>query len=369
MDIMKKTMIAFMSFFFIHIPFSSSVQAAPGVSAHSAVLMEAESGRVLYEKNPHEQRSIASITKILTAIVAIEYGKLDDEVTISERAERIGGSSIYLEKGETVKLKDLLYGLMLRSGNDAAIAISEHIGGSVEGFVHIMNEKAKWIGMNHSHFANPHGLDQENHYSTAYDMALLMRYAIKNDTFRKIAGTVSYQSESETYPWRNKNKLLTRYYEYCTGGKTGFTSQAGRTLVSSAEKENMKLIMVTLNASDDWNDHRNIYEWAYETFDLIKIGAKGELTIPLPDGKTVEGFRPHAVYVPLSEKEEHEITNRILIDENFADKRNSVIGKQVFQLEGDTIAESNIWFQPKESGKTSWIDRVKSIFLQMIGVL
>lgn len=368
-NIKKGIIVLILVMFFIQLSLSPSIHAAPGISAHSAVLMEAESGRVLYEKNPHQKRSIASITKIMTAIVAIEYGNLEDEVTVSARAERVGGSSIYLKKGEKMKLKDLIYGLMLRSGNDAAIAIGEHVGGSVEGFVHLMNEKARWIGMTDSHFSNPHGLDQDNHYSTAYDMALLMRYAMKNETFRKIAGSVSYQAEKEPYPWRNKNKLLTRYYEYCTGGKTGYTSRAGRTLVSSAEKENMELIMVTLNASDDWNDHRNVYEWAYRTFDLVKIGEKGELTIPLPGGETIEGYRPFPVYVPLSESEVHDIKEKVFIDKNFSEHTQSVIGKQVFQLDDVVIAESNIWIYGSEPDQSSFVKKLKSIFLNMIGVL
>ncbi|MDY0408347.1 D-alanyl-D-alanine carboxypeptidase family protein [Paracerasibacillus soli] len=160
----------------------------PTVSAQNAILIEQSTGRVLFEKNAHDQRPIASITKIMTAIIAVESGMMDDMTAASRRAIYTEGSSIYLEQGEKMSIKDLVYGLMLRSGNDAAVAISEHIGGSVEGFVYLMNEKAKWLGMENTSFKNPHGLHEENHYSSAYDMAILMRYAMDNDVFREISG-------------------------------------------------------------------------------------------------------------------------------------------------------------------------------------
>ena len=200
----------------------------------------------------------------MTAIIAIESGKMKEKVTVSREAIYTEGSSIYLEQGEKMTLEDLVYGLMLRSGNDAAVAIAEHVGGSVEGFVYLMNEKAKWLGMTNTHFDNPHGLDSDNHYSSAYDMAILMRYAMNNEKYREISGTSSYKSERRTYSWINKNKLLTQYYEYCTGGKTGFTKKTGRTLVSTASKDGMDLIAVTLNAPDDWKDHIHMYEWGFE---------------------------------------------------------------------------------------------------------
>ncbi|WP_027408663.1 D-alanyl-D-alanine carboxypeptidase family protein [Anoxybacteroides tepidamans] len=249
---------------------------AQGVSAQSAILMEQTSGRVLFEKAAHTKRRIASITKIMTAIIAIESGKMNDMVTVSARAVRTEGSSIYLKEGEKIKLRDLVYGLMLRSGNDAAVAIAEHVGGSVEGFVFLMNQKAAEIGMRDTHFANPHGLDDaENHYSTAYDMALLMRYAMRNKEFRKISGTKVYRApnpgEEWDRIWRNKNKLLTNLYEYCTGGKTGYTKRAKRTLVTSASKDGLNLIAVTLNAPDDWNDHIAMYEYGFSNYVIAKV--------------------------------------------------------------------------------------------------
>lgn len=240
------------------------------VSANNAILMEQSTGAVLYEKDAHDTREIASITKIMTALIALESNQLKEKAKTSRRAINVEGSSIYLEQGEEMTINDLIYGLMLRSGNDAAVAISEHIGGSVEGFVHLMNEKADWLGMTNTNFTNPHGLSSKNHYSTAYDMALLMRYAMKNDDFMKVSGSKQYQAETRTYPWQNKNKLLTMYDDRCTGGKTGFTKSSGRTLVSSASEHNTKLIVVTLNAPDDWRDHIALYDWGFNESDRIR---------------------------------------------------------------------------------------------------
>lgn len=255
----KKIILCLICFFL----FPASGQARPGLSANNAALIDQETGELLFEKNAHEKQSVASITKVMTAIIAIESGKLDEVSATSRRAIYTEGSSIYLEQGEKMTVEDLVYGLMLRSGNDAAVAISEQIGGSVEGFVYLMNEKAEWIGMQNTHFDNPHGLESPTHYSTAYDMALLLRYAMENKTFQKISGTKMHKAENRTYSWKNKNRLLTEKYKYCTGGKTGFTKKAGRTLLTSAKKGDKALVAVTLNAPDDWNDHIQMFEWGF----------------------------------------------------------------------------------------------------------
>ncbi|WP_425484282.1 D-alanyl-D-alanine carboxypeptidase family protein [Halobacillus locisalis] len=273
-----------------------------GVSAEHAVLMDSESGRVLFEKDAYDSSLIASTTKIMTAIIAIESGKLEEKVDVSSRAVRTEGSSIYLTEDEEILLRDLVYGLMLRSGNDSAVAIAEHVGGSVEGFTQMMNEKALWLGMNASHFENPHGLDGETHYSSAYDLGLLMAYSMKNDTFREVTSSEKYRSDNRDYAWMNKNKLLTKYYEPTTGGKTGFTKKAGRTLVSSAEKDGLELIAVTLNAPDDWNDHQRMYEWGFENFETVKLQSKGII-----EANGEEYYIPRDVYVPLSLTEQEEL--------------------------------------------------------------
>ncbi|MDM5338807.1 D-alanyl-D-alanine carboxypeptidase family protein [Fictibacillus enclensis] len=253
--------------------------AGPGVSARAAILMEQESGRILYARNEHRPMRIASITKIMTAILAIESGKLSDRVTISDRATRTEGSSLYLKPEEHISLNDLVYGLILRSGNDSAVAIAEYVGGSLDGFVYMMNQKAREIGMKNTLFRNPHGLDDhDDHYSSAYDMALLTRYAMENEKFREISSSVMYRSPQEGEKWervwRNKNKML-KLYPYSTGGKTGYTKLAKRTLVSTAKKEDMGLIAVTLNDPNDWEDHAAMFNWGYRTFKLTSLVKKG----------------------------------------------------------------------------------------------
>ncbi|MBU5594265.1 D-alanyl-D-alanine carboxypeptidase [Amphibacillus sp. MSJ-3] len=253
------------------------VYAKPMISAEQAVLMDQESGLILYEKNTDNPQLIASITKVMTAIIAIEHGELTDQVKISQQAVSQEGSSIYLTENESMTLEDLIYGLMLQSGNDAAIAIAEHIGGSADGFVYLMNEKAKWLGMDETHFSNPHGLDADDHYSTAKDMAQLMRYAMEDDVFAEINRTKSYQAKSRTYAWQNKNKLLTNYYPYTIGGKTGYTKAAGRTLITVAEKDGTQLIVVTINDPNDWFDHMRLYEWGFEQIEQSELATHTSL--------------------------------------------------------------------------------------------
>ena len=264
---MKRMLLFLISTIFLMIIYPITIEAKPDVTARNAILLDQSNGKILYEKSANDPQLIASITKIMTAIIAIESGKMEETVTISHQATLTEGSSIYLVEGEKIKLKDLVYGLMLRSGNDAATAIAEFVGGSIEGFAFLMNEKAAWLEMNDTHFDNPHGLDSDKHYSTAYDMATLTRYAMDNEQFIAITGAKSYHSEQRTYAWGNKNKLLTTYYPYTIGGKTGYTKAAGRTLVSIAEKEGVTLIAVTLDDPNDWQDHMRLFDWGFEKYD------------------------------------------------------------------------------------------------------
>lgn len=306
------------------------------VSAEHAVLMDSQSGRVLYEKKAYESSLIASTTKIMTALIAIESGKLEEEVKVSSRAVHTEGSSIYLTEDEQILLKDLVYGLMLRSGNDSAVAIAEHVGGSVEGFTHMMNEKAKWLGMEKSHFENPHGLDGETHYSSAYDLALLMSYAMKNETFREVTGSEKYRSENRDYAWMNKNKLLTQYYEPTNGGKTGYTKKAGRTLVSSAEKEGMQLVAVTLNAPDDWNDHQRMYEWGFEHFETVQLQSEGFVTAA---GKNY--YLPRDIYLPLTMGEKEKL--QAIFYRNSDLSKGNLAGITKYTVGDNTLLETQVW--------------------------
>jgi len=249
------------------------------LSAQSAILLDASSGRVLKEHNSYERLGMASTTKIMTAIVAIENASLDEIVTVSKNAGSTEGSSIWLSAGEKIKLNDLLYGLMLNSGNDSAVAIAEHISESVEKFVELMNNKVKELGLKSTNFTNPHGLSDDNHYTTAYDLAQITRYAMNNPKFCEIVSTVSKRIPWEDKAWDrslvNHNKML-KLYDGVNGVKTGFTKATGRCLVTSAERDGLKLIAVTLNAPDDWNDHTELLNYGFDNYKNKKITANGD---------------------------------------------------------------------------------------------
>lgn len=365
---MRSIAITLLALILISFLFPIVGHATPSVSANNAVLIEQSTGRILFEKKAHEKQNIASITKIMTAIIAIESGKMDELASASEKAVFTEGSSIYLKQGEKMKLEDLVYGLMLRSGNDAAVAIAEHVGGSEEGFVYLMNEKAKWLGMDNTHFDNPHGLDSETHYSSAYDMAILMRYAMQNEEFKTITGAKSYKSDNRDYSWKNKNKLLTVFYKYCTGGKTGFTKQTGRTLVSTATKDGMDLIAVTLNAPDDWRDHMNMFEYGFENFKMESLGIEGKIEFPFASGEKIEGHIYEESLFPLKEGERGDIQSEVLLVENpqteFSDE---VVAKQIFYLEEQPILELAIYQEEKEglNENETFITDLISVFKQI----
>lgn len=254
--------------------------AVPGVSAASAVLMDADTGRVLYEKDSRTRRLIASTTKLMTALVALESGHdLNETVTVAREWTGAEGSSIYLRPGEELSLETLLYGLLLRSGNDAALAIAGHCGGTVEEFVSQMNRKAGELGMTDSSFANPNGLNAEGHYSSAYDMALLGRACLKNEALAKIMSTKSITLDTRTFT--NHNKLLWRY-EGCIGMKTGYTEKAGRTLVSAARRDGITLICVTLNDPSDWADHAALFDYGFANYAATQLARAGEVVGQLP---------------------------------------------------------------------------------------
>ncbi|WIY62626.1 D-alanyl-D-alanine carboxypeptidase family protein [Bacillus arachidis] len=341
------------------------------VSAHNAVLMEEHSGRVLYGKLEHEPQKIASITKIMTALLAAESGRMKEAVPISDKAVRVEGSAIYLKPGNKVPLEDLVYGLMLRSGNDAAQAIAENVGGSIEGFVYLMNEKAEQIGMKDTHFSNPHGLDGDGtHFSSAYDMALLTRYAMGNETFRKIFGTKTYQSKAWDYPWKNKHKLVTSYYEFATGGKTGFTKKAGRTLVTTASKDGLDLIVVTLNASNDWDDHMSLFNQGFEQYELTKVLGKGALP-GLQEKKYINHvYIKNDFSVPLRKEEKKQVRLELELDRNATLVDGEKVGKTIVYINEEKVGERNLFYSKRKLVATTgvyWND-VREIFSHMLGV-
>lgn len=354
------------------------VNGEPVVSAKSAILMDQDSGRVIFEQNIHEISRIASITKIMTALLAIESGKMNKTVKISDDAIGTEGSSLFLKNGEKMKLEDLVYGLMLRSGNDAAAAIAEEVGGSPEGFVYLMNKKAEEIGMTNSHFTNPHGLDNtKDHYSTAYDMALLTRYAMHNSEYKKIAGTKVHRApnsmENWDYRWINKNRLLTSLYKYSTGGKTGYTKLAKRTLVSTATKDNMNLIAVTLNGPDDWNDHINMFESTFTSYHQEEILSAGEVNkVGIKQYQNNLYIKTKFMY-PLTKDEEDKVKiDYLLLKPHWKDERDipEVVGKAVIYLDGKEIGKRSVFYgKPKEVMSSTNFGAVwKEMFLSVLGI-
>ena len=326
--------------------------------------MDIDSNRILYEKNIHEVRSVASISKIMTAIVAIESGKLDDKVIIGDEIKSAYGSGIYIQKGEELTLRDLLYGLMLRSGNDAALAIANYIGGSVDEFVDMMNKKASELKMTNTTFNNPSGLDQDKgNYSTAYDMAILTSYAMKNKDYKEITSTKKYilKTNKNTYSWINKNKLLT-HYKYSTGGKTGFTEIAKRTLVSTASKDNTNLVVVTLNDGNDWNDHKNLFEYGFNNYTNIKILTKGDITIY--NEKYYSDYKLYIkndYYYLLSNGEENNLIFKYRLEKKRKIENSDKIGILNVYLGDKKIHEENIYVRTIQDKKT-FKERLKEWF-------
>lgn len=246
---------------------------ASAISAKCAILIDAQTGRVLYEKQAEEKSLIASTTKIMTALVICEQTNVLDRVKIPKEAVGIEGSSMYLKEGEVLTVQELLYGLMLQSGNDAAVALAIYCGGTVEGFTELMNDKAHRLGMTQSHFANPNGLDSPGNYSTARDMAILTAYAMQNPIFAQTVSTKTITIGERCL--RNHNKLLWQL-EGANGVKTGYTKAAGRILISSVTRMGRQLIAVTFNAPDDWQDHKTLIEDGFSRFTVQQLVRQGQ---------------------------------------------------------------------------------------------
>ncbi|MDW5299859.1 MAG: D-alanyl-D-alanine carboxypeptidase family protein [Sedimentibacter sp.] len=263
-------------------------EAIPDVAAKSYIVIDADSGRIISSRNANEKLPIASTTKIMTTILSIENAdNLTQKIEVPAFSTGIEGSSIYLKPRQMVSITDLLYGTMLRSGNDAAETLAAFTGrNSQEGFVSMMNDKAVEIGAYNTCFANACGLHDDNHYSTAYDLALISKYAMRNETFKEIVSTVKYKAESLNTILYNKNKVVLEY-EYGSGVKIGYTKAAGRCLVASAEKEGIEIIVVVLNDNDWFNDSYKLFDWAFENYKNYSIVEKNQYVGTASDGKPV----------------------------------------------------------------------------------
>lgn len=360
---MKKLMLISLLFFLFCIPIK-----VHAFSARNLIAMDMDTHRVLFEQNAYEEHLIASISKIMTAVVAIELGDLESNVTTTDTILKAFGSGIYIEVGETMKLKDLLYGLMLRSGNDAALAIAEFVGKDVDKFVELMNQKAKDLGMQHTKFINPHGLENnkgEGNKSTAYDMALLSSYAMKNNVYREIVSTKNYvaKSNTKTYSWANKNKML-NLYEFATGGKTGFTERARRTLVSTASKEHKNITIVSLNDPDDWDDHKSLYETLFQEYESIKVVDKNNFKVENENYyKNDTLYIKEDIYLMVKKNEKEDISLDINLEKQNEYENGSVVGTIKVKLKEEILKEEKIYVQKQEQLK----EKRKNLFQKIIG--
>ena len=349
-----KRLIFFLGCFFI---FNGLVKAID-TSAQSAILMDIDSGRIMYSKNIDNKRTIASISKIMTAVIVLENIDIKKQVTIGDEIDKAHGSGIYIKKGEKLTIEDLLYGLLLRSGNDAALALAYHTAGSIDKFVDLMNKKAQELNMNNSKFNNPSGLDDdsEGNISTAYDMALLMKYAYQNKTFRKIEKTKKYtlKTNKNTYSWTNKNKLLSKYI-YTDGGKTGFTKKAKRTLVTTASKGSMHLVVVTLNDGNDWLDHENLFEYGFNNFKTYQILKKGPFEV-LKDDYYKDGtlYLKNDYYYTLLNNEKDSVILKIELEKKREFKDDMSVGKVLVFLGDEKIHTENIYYKLKKNQNKKW---------------
>ncbi|WDV47912.1 D-alanyl-D-alanine carboxypeptidase [Clostridiaceae bacterium M8S5] len=341
------------------------------VSSQSSILMERYTGRVLYAQNSNKKLPMASTTKIMTALVALEYGHLNEMVNIHPKSIGVEGSSIYLKHNEKIPLIDLIYGLMLRSGNDAATAIAYHIGKSIDGFVALMNYKAKELGAKNTNFTNPHGLHHDSHYTTAYDLALITRAAMNNEEFKKISKTRLYVSNGSIKRYfYNKNKTLWQF-DGGDGGKTGYTKTAGRCLVSTATRNGMQLISVVLNDGNWFNDCYNLMSYGFEKYSPNVILQKNQFikNITVQGGKQdyTSVVNSADIILPLTEEEQNDI--KLIFDIPNSVKapltKKTKIGTAKVFLKGELICLANLYPYraiAKKSAKDKLIDFIYNIF-------
>lgn len=324
-------------FFLILLFFPISVFADSG---NSTIIMDVDSGRIIYKKNINQKKLIASTTKIMTCIVVLENSNVEEEITVGDEVRSMYGTNIYIEPGEKLKIKDLLYGLMLRSGNDAAITLAYNTLGE-EKFIQEMNKKAKQLGMNNTIFNNPHGLDDKTeNYSTAYDMALLSKYAYSIPLYRKIISTKKYttKSSNKSYVWYNRMSLLNKY-NYCVGGKNGYTPKAGKSLVSYSKRGDLTLMIVSLDDPSIYENHINLYNTFFNKYKNYKIVDKDSFKID-------DYYIKKSFLYPLTESEIDDITTLVKIDSKSETgiieiKKNDEIIKTINLYKNNQIKKEN----------------------------
>jgi len=343
--------------------------SAAEVSARSAIVIEASSGTVIFEKDADTRRPMASTTKIMTALCAIESGRLDETVAVSPDAVGVEGSSVYLEAGDRITLLSLVKALMLESANDAAEAIAIAVSGSVDAFAELMNQKAADLGLADTHFTNPHGLSDDDHYTTARELAMLSAYAMKNEVFRSVVSTVSERIEcGDSYrTLTNHNKML-RIYDGAIGIKTGFTKASGRCLVSAAERDGVMLVAVTLSAPDDWRDHEVMLDMGFDTLCREMLMCEGEFAGRVPclggvsDEVKVVSRDELSVIIP---KDHQEITSKVILPQYFYAPVNDGenVGRVEFYLDGELLGSVQLY----TDGAVQGVEYKKNLFERIFG--
>jgi len=367
---MIKKIICYFLVFSIFLLNTSKVYADPNILCDTAVLIDANTGTILAEKNANQKMYPASLTKIMTAILAIEMGNLSDVITVDkDTPHEIEGSHVALEPGEILTLKDLLYALMLPSANDAASVVAKHYGGSIEKFATLMNEKAKEIGAYNTHFVNPHGLHDENHYTTAADLALIAKYAMTNETFREIVSTVKYEiqptnKKTETRYFATLNKLLynsgsnqiyvdgvyiSPFYEYATGAKTGYTPEAGNCLVATATKNGTDLIAVAMKgvSLEMYQDAHNLFNFGFNEYESKTLINKNtyikNVEIKNGDSKEISVITESNLTALVKKSSDKNIKSNVVINDiTLPLEKNQVVGKIEYTLDNASIGSVNL---------------------------
>jgi D-alanyl-D-alanine carboxypeptidase (penicillin-binding protein 5/6) len=367
---MINKIIAFLFLFSVFVLNPVNVYAEPSLLCDTAVLIDVNTGTILAEKNADQKMYPASLTKIMTAILALEMGELSDVIKVDDDTPyEINGSHIALEPGEILSLKDMLYALMLPSANDAALAIAKHYGGSEEEFVKLMNNKAKELGAYNTNFVNPHGLHDDNHYTTAADLALITKYAMKNEEFRKIVQTERYEikptnKKNETRYFTSLNRLIynsgynqvyvdgayiSPEYEYATGVKTGYTPEAGNTLVASAEKNGTELIAVAMNgvSLEMYQDAHNLFNYGFNEYESATLISKNtfvqNIKVQNGDSKEVSAITESDFKTLIKKNSAEKIETKVVLNEIILPlEENDVIGKVECLLEGKVIGTVNL---------------------------
>ena len=337
-------------------------------SAHSAVLYLPETHSFLYAKNADTRMAMASTTKIMTALIVLENSNLDDIVTIPQQAVGTEGSSAYLKVGEKLTIEEMLYALLLQSANDVAVSLAYHIGGDIEGFAELMNSRAESLGLVDTHFSNPHGLDDKEHYTTARELSIIAAEAMKNDIFRQIVSTKkkSFVTEERSRTYINHNKLLA-LYDDCIGVKTGFTKKSGRCLVSAAERDGLTFISVTLNAPNDWSDHTDLLNYGYSRIEKITLCNSEDYKYSLPiinlEGESVLVTNKESRFI-ISERGDNNVEEHVRIYRYAIApvEEGDVLGEVIYTKNGEEISRVQLVACQTVEKQSKLIDKIFSLF-------